>query len=194
MSSSHRQTPSQTVGPFFGVGLTRPDASHHVLATDRTIGERIRIQGTVFDGAGHGVVDALVEIWQANAHGRYRHPLDTGPAPIDPSFHGFGRCPTDATGSFAFDTVKPGAIQSGGAKPHAPHVNVIVFSRGMLVHAFTRMYFSDDDFENDPVLSLVDRDRRATLVGSRTTDAAGLVVYRWDIHLQGEHETVFFDA
>jgi len=192
--SAHRQTPSQTVGPFFGVGLTRPTASQHVLAAARTEGERIRIQGKVFDGAGQGVGDALVEIWQANAHGRYRHPLDTGAAPIDPSFHGFGRCPTDAAGSFAFETVKPGAIQSADGTTQSPHVNVIVFSRGMLVHAFTRMYFSDDDHVNDPVMSLVDRDRRATLVGARTAAPAGLIVYHWDIRLQGDNETVFFDA
>ena len=129
-----------------------------------------------------------------HAHGRYRHPLDNGSGAIDPSFHGFGRCPTDATGSFAFDTVKPGAIHSGDGKLQSPHVNVIVFSRGMLVHAFTRMYFSDDEHVNDPVMSLVERDRRGTLVGTRTSDAAGLIVYRWDIRLQGENETVFFDA
>ena len=185
-----RQTPSQTVGPFFGVGLTRTTALQHVLVTGATDGERIRIEGQVFDGAGRGVEDALVEIWQANAHGRYRHPFDHGPAPLDPSFVGFGRCPTGANGTFAFDTIKPGAI----AARQAPHINVIVFSRGMLVHAFTRVYFSDDAHDGDRVLASVDADRRATLVASRHVGPEGRILYRWNIHLQGETETVFFDA
>jgi protocatechuate 3,4-dioxygenase alpha subunit len=188
-----RQTPSQTVGPFFGIGLTRPTASQHVLVSDLTSGERIRIEGTVFDGTGQVVVDALIEIWQANAHGRYRHALDNGPAPLDPAFFGFGRCPTDSKGAFRFDTVKPGTIDDAGTR-HAPHINVTVFARGMLVHAFTRMYFADDPLEHDPTLALVDADRRGTLVGERTVDGGGAAIYRWDIHLQGDRETVFFDA
>ena len=191
---AHRQTPSQTVGPFFSVGLTRATAPQNVLAADETEGERIRIEGTVFDGAGRGVEDALVEIWQANARGRYRHPLDNGPAPIDPTFFGFGRCPADSNGAFSFLTVKPGAIHDGDGHSQAPHINVIVFARGMLVHAFTRMYFSDDTLGSDPVLALVDADRRATLVAARVDIAGEPVVYRWDIHLQGAMETVFFDA
>jgi protocatechuate 3,4-dioxygenase alpha subunit len=187
-----RQTPSQTVGPFFGVGLTHPSQSQHVLVSERTEGERVRIEGQVLDGVGRAVEDALVEIWQANAHGRYRHARDTGPAPLDPAFFGFGRCPTDPNGAFRFDTVKPGSIQAGGQR-HAPHVNVTVFARGMLVHAFTRMYFADDPLDADPTLALVDGVRRHTLVAERST-GGGRVVYRWDIRLQGEHETVFFDA
>jgi protocatechuate 3,4-dioxygenase alpha subunit len=189
-----RQTPSQTVGPFFGIGLTRPTESQHVLVSDLTSGERIRIEGTVFDGTGQFVVDALIEIWQANAHGRYRHALDTATAPLDPAFFGFGRCPTDSKGVFRFDTVKPGAIHADAGTRHAPHLNVIVFARGMLVHAFTRMYFADDPLENDPTLALVDSARRGTLVAERAVDSGGGVVYRWDIHLQGDRETVFFDA
>ena len=189
-----RQTPSQTVGPFFGIGLTRPTESQHVLVSAPTIGERVRIEGTVFDGAGHVVVDALVEIWQANAHGRYRHALDTGPAPLDPAFFGFGRCPTDANGVFYFDTVKPGAIHGDDGQRRAPHINVTVFARGMLVHAFTRMYFADQPLETDPTLALVDISRRGTLIAERAGDSEGGAVYRWDIHLQGERETVFFDA
>ena len=190
---SSRQTPSQTVGPFFGVGLTRPSQAQHVLASDRTDGERICIEGQVLDGAGRPVEDALVEIWQANAHGRYRHALDAGPAPLDPAFFGFGRCPTDAQGTFRFDTVKPGWIRAANGAAHAPHVSVTVFARGMLVHAFTRMYFGDDALDTDPALALVDSARRRTLVAERTTKG-GLVVYHWDIRLQGERETVFFDA
>ena len=154
---AHTQTPSQTVGPFFGVGLIRPSKSQHVLVNDRTSGERVSIEGTVYDGDGRAVPDALIEIWQANAHGRYRHALDTGPAPLDPDFFGFGRCPTDSAGAFRFDTVKPGAIHGGDGQRHAPHVNVTVFARGMLVHAFTRMYFADDPLEADPTLALVGR-------------------------------------
>jgi protocatechuate 3,4-dioxygenase, alpha subunit len=191
---AHTQTPSQTVGPFFGVGLIRPPQAQHVLVNDRTRGERVRIAGTVYDGDGRAVPDALIEIWQANAHGRYRHALDTGPAPLDPDFFGFGRCPTDSTGVFRFDTVKPGAIHGGDGQRHAPHINVTVFARGMLVHAFTRMYFAGDPLETDPTLALVGGSRRETLVGERTVHHDGRVSYRWDIHLQGERETVFFDA
>ena len=188
-----RQTPSQTVGPFFGVGLTRASQSQSVMVNELTEGERIRIEGTVFDGAGAPIEDALVEVWQANAHGRYRHDLDAGPAPLDPNFFGFGRCPTDATGAFHFETVKPGAIHGGDGRPHAPHLNVVVFARGMLVHAYTRMYFDGDALDADPTLALVDRERRGTLVGVRTGQGER-AVYRWDIYLQGDRETVFFDA
>jgi protocatechuate 3,4-dioxygenase alpha subunit len=177
-----RQTPSQTVGPFFGVGLT--SQPQNVLANDRTGGERVRIEGAVFDGGGQPVVDALVEIWQADAQGRYGHP----------DFFGFGRCPTDANGGFHFDTVKPGAVHDGEERRHAPHISVTVFARGMLVHAFTRVYFAGDPLDTDPTLALVDAMRRSTLVAERTSDSGGRVVYRWDIHLQGERETVFFDA
>jgi protocatechuate 3,4-dioxygenase alpha subunit len=189
-----RQTPSQTVGPFFGVGLTRASPSQSVMVNELTDGQRIRIEGTVFDGAGAPIEDALVEVWQANAHGRYRHELDAGPAPIDPNFSGFGRCATDANGVFHFETVKPGTIQAGDGRVHAPHLNVAVFARGMLVHAFTRMYFDGDPLDADPTLARVDRDRRGTLVGARVRQGGGPLVYRWDIHLQGDCETVFFDA
>ena len=188
-----QQTPSQTVGPFFGVGLCRSSRPQNVLANGHTAGVRIRIEGLVLDGAGAPVADALIEIWQANAHGRYRHPLDAGPAPVDPHFSGFGRCPTDASGGFWFETAKPGAIDDEDGRRQAPHVNVTVFARGMLVHAFTRVYFADEPLDADPVLGLVDVARRHTLVAARP-DARDRAVYRWDIHLQGERETVFFDA
>lgn len=184
MMPAPRQTPSQTVGPFFGVGLSRSSQPRNVLTNDSTQGERLRIEGTVFDGAGHTVEDALVEIWQADAQGRYRHP----------GFFGFGRCPTDSAGSFHFDTVKPGAFDDGKGRRHAPHISVAVFARGMLVHAFTRIYFAGDPLDTDPALTLVEVARRRTLVAERVSDSAGRVVYRWDIHLQGEQETVFFDA
>jgi protocatechuate 3,4-dioxygenase alpha subunit len=188
------QTPSQTVGPFFGVGLGRDGGPLNVMVTGATEGERIRIAGAVLDGAGRPVDDALVELWQANAHGRYRHPLDVGSGRLDPAFSGFGRCPTDANGVFVFDTVKPGAIHEGGGLVHAPHVNVTLFARGMLVHAFTRIYFDGDRLDGDPALAAVDPSRRQTLVAERGLGPDGGVLYRWNIHLQGERETVFFDA
>jgi len=192
--ASERQTPSQTVGPFFAVGLTRPRCEQHVLVTDRTEGDRIRIEGAVLDGGGCPIEDALVEIWQANARGRYRHPLDAGPDALDPGFIGFGRCATDQNGAFRFETVKPGAIHAGDGSRHAPHINVALFARGMLVHAFTRIYFSDDALDADPTLALVAEDRRATLVALRSPAHDGPAVYTWDIRLQGDRETVFFDA
>jgi protocatechuate 3,4-dioxygenase, alpha subunit len=176
------QTPSQTVGPFFSVGLISPGCN--VLVGPRTPGERIRIEGTVFDGAGQRVDDALVEIWQADARGRYRQ---------DPVFPCFGRCGTDSNGRFFFDTIKPGPPDAPAGVRAAPHVNVIVFARGMLLHAFTRIYFSDDRLDEDPLLGRIDAARRGTLIGVRTETATG-VVYVWDVHLQGERETVFFDA
>ncbi len=191
---AHLQTPSQTVGPFFGLGLGRNAQPMNVLANASTEGERIRIEGVVFDGAQQPVDDALIEIWQANAHGRYRHPLDSGPAPLDPNFLGFGRCPTDAHGGFFFETVKPGAVAADAGRLHAPHVNVTVFARGMLVHAFTRLYFGGDALDGDPVLAAVDPSRRDTLVAERVLESGGSARYRWHIHLQGPRETVFFDA
>jgi protocatechuate 3,4-dioxygenase alpha subunit len=191
---SYLQTPSQTVGPFFGLGLDRNAQPLNVMVNEATEGERIRVEGTVLDGAAHPVDDALVEIWQANAHGRYRHPLDSGPARLDPNFLGFGRCATDANGMFSFETVKPGAIQGADGRAHAPHLSVTVFARGMLVHAFTRMYFDGDPLDADPALARVDPSRRHTLVAERIVAPDGRTRYRWNIHLQGERETVFFDA
>ena len=176
------QTPSQTVGPFFGLGLIR--AGCNVLVSPDTSGQRIRIEGTVFDGAGQRVDDAVIEIWQADAQGRYRQ---------DPHFSGFGRCGTDSRGRFCFDTIKPGPARAPAGVRAAPHVNVIVFARGMLLHAFTRIYFSDDRLDEDSLLGTIDAARRGTLVATRTEVPTG-VVYSWDVHLQGERETVFFDA
>ena len=154
-------------------------------------GTRIRVEGRVFDGAGAIVPDAMIEIWQADAQGRYAHPADGRSS--NASFKGFGRTGTgtDPENRFIFDTVKPGPIGDG----QAPHLNVIVFMRGMLLHAFTRIYFSDEAAANtaDPVLSSVPGDRRATLIAARQ-DGPGGVVYVFDIHMQGDQETVFFDA
>lgn len=206
-----KQTASQTIGPFFHYALTpepygRPGIAGGVLASADTAGERVRIEGRVFDGEGRPMPDALVEIWQANAAGRYNHPADDRPAhgrpadgseeaALDPGFRGFGRLGTDADGGFRFETVKPGPVPGRGNTPQAPHINVILCARGMLDHVFTRIYFSDEAEANgnDPVLSAVEAGRRATLVAERR-ESAGEIVYRFDIRLQGEAETVFFDA
>lgn len=196
-----KQTASQTVGPYFHYALTpepygRPGIAGGVLVTGDTPGERVRVEGRVFDGNGQPVPDAMVEIWQANAAGRYNHPADgRGEAALDPGFRGFGRLGTDADGAFRFETVKPGPVPGRGNTLQAPHINLVLFARGMLDHAFTRIYFSDEAEVNgsDPVLSAVEAGRRATLVAARRETPGG-VVYRFDIRLQGEAETVFFDA
>jgi len=184
-----KQTPSQTVGPFFSLGLTRKPMNR--LATDSTAGEKVRIEGSVFDGDGKPVPDAMVEIWQANAYGRYNHPDDKQEKPLDPNFIGWGRCGTDDTGCFSFDTVKPGLVPGVDGAVQAPHINVAVFARGMLSHAFTRIYFDGEPANGtDPVLtSIKNKRRRETLIARREER----LVYRFDIHLQGENETVFFD-
>jgi protocatechuate 3,4-dioxygenase alpha subunit len=192
------QTPSQTVGPFFAYamtpeqyGYTYPGITGPVLVDDDTEGDRIRLVGRVFDGNGAVIEDAVVEIWQADAMGRYAHPADERGANV--SFKGFGRMGTgtDREARFIFETVKPGAPGDG----QAPHVNIIVFSRGLLSHVYTRAYFSDETAANaeDAVLNSVPEDRRDTLIATREEAPAG-VTYRFDIHMQGDGETVFFDV
>jgi protocatechuate 3,4-dioxygenase, alpha subunit len=187
-----KQTPSQTVGPFFSLGLT--EKVMNVLASDAIPGEKIRLEGYVFDGDGQPVPDAMVEIWQANSYGRYNHPDDKQEKPLDPNFLGWGRCGTDKSGLFSFETVKPGSVPGPAESVQAPHINVTVFARGMLLHAFTRIYFADEPAnETDPVLtSIKDKLRRWTLIAARE-ERNGKSVYRFDIRLQGENETVFFD-
>jgi protocatechuate 3,4-dioxygenase, alpha subunit len=186
-------TSSQTVGPFFAPALLREDARRNVLTRPETVGERIRIVGRVLDGDGVPVPDALVEIWQANAHGRYYHAADQGPAPLDPSFCGFGRSGTAEDGSYWFETVKPGPVPFAGERLQAPHICVTVFARGLLNHLVTRLYFEDEPTNaGDPVLQCVPADRRATLLARRES-ADTAVVYRLDIVLQGAGETAFFN-
>jgi protocatechuate 3,4-dioxygenase alpha subunit len=187
------QTPSQTVGPFFAFALTGadygsqfPQLAYGRIARDDTPGTRIRIVGRVFDGAGQPIPDAMIEVWQADAAGRYASPADfVNPA----AFHGFGRIGTGSSpdASFRIETIKP-----GGHGSEAPHLNLIVFMRGLLLHAFTRLYFSDETAANAAclVLTLVPPERRATLIAEREKDGT----YRFDIHMQGENETVFFDV
>ncbi|MFN8556606.1 MAG: protocatechuate 3,4-dioxygenase subunit alpha [Dehalococcoidia bacterium] len=193
--TSRGLTSAQTVGPFFHPALLREDARRNDLAGPETYGERIRIEGRVLDGDGAPVPDALVEIWQANGHGRYNHPADQRELPLDPTFTGFGRAGTDEDGGFWFETVKPGPVPLGdGDALQAPHIVVTVFARGLLNHLTTRLYFADDPTTaGDPILDRVPDERRATLIARRDA-AAGPAVYRWDIILQGEGETVFFSV
>jgi len=179
-------TPSQTIGPFFAV--LAPVVGWQ-LVPPGTIGA-VTVTGTVFDGAGAPVPDALIEVWQANVTGRYAHPADTQEKLLDADFSGFGQCYTDADGCFRFLTVKPGEVPGIGDTMQAPHLTVSVFARGLLKRLATRMYFAGEPAnERDPVLlSISDLTIRETLI-ARATGAATL---RFDIHLQGEQETAFF--
>lgn len=184
-----KQTASQTVGPFFHPGLIRE--TRNVLAGEGVKGERITIVGRVQDGDGAGVPDAMVEIWQADAAGEFHEQVE-GFRERAEGFCSFGRAATGSGGEFRFETVKPGAVPTASGETQAPHVNVHVFARGLLIHAFTRLYFEDESANSsDPVLSSVPEERRSTLLARRTGDQPA--TYRFDIHLQGEGETVFFD-
>lgn len=184
-------TPPQTVGPFFHP-LVREGLN--VLVAASTAGDRIRIEGQVLDGRREGVSDAMVEIWQANAQGRYHHPADRRAVPLDPAFIGFGRAGTDRQGAYWFETIRPGRVPFDRATTQAPHINVAVFARGLLHHLCTRIYFPEDGpIATDPVLRMVPEHRRATLVARPAAQPGGTPGYRFDIVLQGEGETVFFD-
>jgi protocatechuate 3,4-dioxygenase alpha subunit len=192
-------TPSQTVGPFFKYGLTPHgkyqwnDAFTGNLITPDASGERIRIEGQVFDGDGAPVRDAMLEIWQADAQGRFADPKDKRALP-NAVFRGFGRCGTNDDGAYAFDTIKPGQVPDADGKPQAPHILLAIFARGMLLHLYTRIYFDGEAANSaDPVLALVPVDRRATLIAARSQSKGG-TLYRFDIRLQGDDETVFFDV
>jgi protocatechuate 3,4-dioxygenase alpha subunit len=192
-------TPSQTVGPYFAYGLTSNgrydwnDAFSNNLVTADTSGERVRVEGRVFDGDGQPMVDCMLEIWQADAQGRFSDPQDKRALP-NSFFKGFGRCGTDGNGGYAFDTIKPGIVPDPDGKPQAPHLVLAVFARGMLLHLYTRIYF-DGEAANaaDPVLALVPAARRATLIATRKP-GSGNAVYGLDINMQGDNETVFFDV
>lgn len=182
-------TPSQTVGPFFAYALTPrayggPELATGQMAPDGVAGERIRIEGAVFDGDGAPVGDAMIEFWQADPQGRF-HARDNA------GFTGFGRVETATDGGFVVETVRPGALPGPGGTRQAPHIGVSVFARGVLVRLMTRIYFSDDPANAaDPILALVSPVRRSTLIAQRGPDG----VFRFDIRLQGPDETVFFDA
>jgi len=187
-----KQTPSQTIGPFFHMGI--PRGVENILADADTRGEQICITGQVLDGEAKPVVDALVEIWQADSGGHFNHPLDPQRSQADPHFHAFGRCDTVNDGRFSFQTVRPGSLPDKKGHMQAPHIDVRIFARGMLIHALTRLYFPGEAAnETDAVLnSIADAARRRTLIAT-PINAGDLPTYCFDIHLQGDQETVFFE-
>ncbi|MDO5529704.1 MAG: protocatechuate 3,4-dioxygenase subunit alpha [Paracoccus sp. (in: a-proteobacteria)] len=207
-----KETPSQTAGPYVHIGLAPGAAGFEIferelgwdIAGPNAKGERIRVEGTVMDGMGSPVKDVLLEVWQANADGHYAHP--EGGGEVEDGFRGWGRVISDfQTGEWAFETVKPGRVKARAAmlsRPSdekralmAPHLNLWIVARGINIGLNTRMYFDDEAAANaeDAVLNLIEwENRRATLIAKRE-DRAGQIVYRFDIRLQGENETVFFD-
>jgi protocatechuate 3,4-dioxygenase alpha subunit len=183
---SLQTTTSQTIGPYLHIGLTWLNTD--TIAPPDADGERVRVEGRVIDGLGQPVSDAMLEIWQADDRGRYAHPED--PRSNKAAFRGFGRIPTDAQGRFAFSTVKPGSVPGPRGEPQAPHLLISLFARGLLKHLVTRLYFPGEPAnDSDAILALVDPDRRPTLIARSSADG----ILTWDIVLQGERETVFFD-
>ena len=187
-------TPSQTVGPFFHPAMVNQIIPQHVLTIPETQGERIRIEGRVFDGDGAPVPDALVEIWQANAYGRYNHPADDSDAPLDPTFIGYARSETGEDGRYWFETIRPGPVRFDRDRMQAPHISLTIFARGLLHQLFTRLYFADDPATAiDPVLQYVPEGRRSTLLARPVLDS-DTPVYTFDIILQGVRQTAFLNA
>lgn len=184
-------TPSQTVGPFFAVELTTDEHCIKCVAGPEDQGERLGIRFRVLDGDGVPVDDAMLEIWQADSHGKYNHPEDVQPKKLDPGWMGFGRIATGDDGSCVLETIKPGRVAQGTAQ--APHLTIAVFARGMLKPLYTRLYFAEDAANGeDPILRLVPSERRETLLAR--PDPARPGCWSFDIRLQGDQETVFFDV
>lgn len=198
-----KETASQTAGPYVHIGLAPGAAGFDIykhelgwdIAGPNAKGERIRVEGRVIDGMGAPIKDVLLEVWQANADGNYAHP--EGGGPVEDGFRGWGRVITDfETGEWGFDTIKPGAAQGRDVGMQAPHLNFWIVARGINIGLNTRMYFDDEADTNakDPVLNLIEwENRRGTLVAKRS-ERGGKVVYRFDIKLQGDDETVFFEV
>ncbi|MGH6968350.1 MAG: protocatechuate 3,4-dioxygenase subunit alpha [Stellaceae bacterium] len=187
-------TATQTAGPFFHFGLVRPEWAD-LADGGKAKGDRIVLEGRVTDGDGSPLPDAIVEIWHANAAGKYAHPDDKQDKPLDPHFRGFGRVFTDKDGIYLFTTVKPGAVPGRGNALQAPHIAVSIAARGLLHHLFTRVYFAGESLNaSDPVLATIDDPaRQRTLIAAPNGKANGAAVWRFDIALQGKGETVFFD-
>jgi protocatechuate 3,4-dioxygenase alpha subunit len=184
-----KATAWQTVGPFFSIGMAPRYCAE--LAGAAVVGERIAIAGRVFDGDGAPIPDAVLEIWQADAQGRYAHPEDTEERVLDAGFLGHGRVATDERGGFAFTTIKPGAVSFGGSV-QAPHLLAGLMMRGLLRRLTTRIYFANEDLNaRDEILRLVEPQRRKTLIAQPAGEGGGH--FHWDIHMQGEAETVFFE-
>jgi protocatechuate 3,4-dioxygenase, alpha subunit len=188
---SLRATPSQTVGPYFHLGMTQLKRDN--LAGPGVAGERVVIGGRVLDGNGKGVSDSLIEFWQADPNGHYPHPEDPQAKSAAAGFRGFGRVASDAEGKFSLTTVKPGRVPGPRGSLQAPHIVVTVFARGLLRHLFTRIYFPDEPANaEDAVLQLVPAERRSVLIAKPAPGAPNTL--EWNIVLQGKDETVFFDA
>jgi protocatechuate 3,4-dioxygenase, alpha subunit len=200
-----KETASQTAGPYVHIGLIPGMAGFdifeknfsNVLVGPDTKGERITLQGRVLDGTGTPLRDVLLEIWQANAAGRYNHPADRSTGELDENFRGWGRAGSDFdSGLITFETIKPGVTLDKAGRRCAPHINVWIVARGINVGLNTRLYFSDEEAANatDPVLSLIEQPvRRSTLIAKRS-EQGGKTVYSFTINLQGSDETVFFDV
>jgi protocatechuate 3,4-dioxygenase alpha subunit len=185
-----RPTAWQTVGPFFNIGMKSRYAAD--LTNANTVGERVTISGRIFDGDDAPIPDAVMEIWQANAYGKYAHPEDTQEKPVDPAFSGYGRIPTGDQGQFAFTTIKPGSVSLPAATPQAPHLSISLMMRGLLRRLTTRIYFPNEPLnDRDQILQLVELERRKTLILIPDPNRAGH--FHWDVHMQGDAETVFFD-
>ena len=200
-----KESPSQTAGPYVHIGLAPGAAGFkifdqelgHDIAGPNAEGERITVEGVVIDGTGAPLKDVLIEIWQANAAGVYAHPADKRSGAVEEGFRGWGRVISDfATGLWSFETVKPGVALGRNGRPMAPHLNLWIVARGLNIGLNTRMYFADEAEANakDPVLNLIEQEnRRPTLIAKRE-ERDGKIVYRFDIRLQGENETVFLDV
>ncbi|MFV1497625.1 protocatechuate 3,4-dioxygenase subunit alpha [Phaeobacter sp. JH20_02] len=209
-----KETPSQTAGPYVHIGLAPGAAGFEIYAAElgqdiagpNARGQRIRVQGRVFDGTGAALKDVLIEVWQANADGRYPHPetptSDDARGQVEPGFRGWGRAISDFdTGDWQFETVKPGSVCGRDGKTMAPHINLWIVARGINIGLNTRLYFDDEPEANasDPIMALIEQtERQKTLIArrqdhGRADDAQAPVTYRFDIHLQGPDETVFFD-
>jgi len=187
---SLQATTWQTVGPYFRIGLEHLDSAQ--MAPPGTAGQHVTIKGQVLDGNGQPVPDAVIEIWQASAAGKYASATEEPRRARGEGFQGFGRIPTDAEGRFSFATIRPGPVPGPKGKQQSPHLAVRVMMRGLLKGLVTRMYFPTESLSNDPVLSLVPEQRRGTLIAELSKDREE--TYLWNVELQGERETVFFDC
>lgn len=197
-----RETASQTAGPYVHIGLAPGAAGFDIyekelgwdIAGPNAKGERIRVEGLVIDGIGSPVKDVMLEAWQANSAGVYAHPEHAGE--VEEGFRGWGRVITDFdTGEWGFDTIKPGAVMGRDGRMMAPHINLWIVARGINIGLNTRLYFSDEETANasDPVINIVEWEKRRQTLIAKRQERDGQIVYRFDICLQGDNETVFFD-
>lgn len=197
-----KETPSQTAGPYVHIGLAPGAAGFDIyeqelgwdIAGPNAKGERIRVEGRVIDGMGSPIKDVLLETWQANADGIYAHPEHEGD--VEDGFRGWGRVITDfETGEWAFETIKPGSVKEAGGTVMAPHITLWIVARGINIGLHTRLYFEDEAEANaaDPVINLIEWERRRQTLLAKRTERDGKTVYRFDVKLQSEDETVFFD-